>query len=76
MGQIITTALKLIPMIYALNFLKYAKTHETIDINEWLTSINTKGNRIFLTCLIWIFIIAGVFLGTLFGSAELFISRL
>lgn len=37
---------KIFLILLALNFIKYASTIETININEWLTKINTKRNRI------------------------------
>ena len=42
-------ALAMIAPFIIYNFLKYAKSVETINVNEWLTLINTKRNRAIIT---------------------------
>lgn len=47
--------MELITILLILSFLKYAKHTEVININEWLTLINTKRNRILILVIIILF---------------------
>lgn len=47
--------MELLAIILVLSFLKYAKHTEHVNINEWLTLINTKRNRIFILAIIILF---------------------
>lgn len=71
MEILITTAPRIILLCYLLNFLKYAKNNKTININEWLTNINTKLNRVFLTIVILIYLIPGTIFAFLAANAQL-----
>lgn len=39
-------------ILLIISFIKYARHAETISINEWLTSINTRRNRIIALIII------------------------